>query len=100
MIELENLKKERFILECKDHWNAKDWDYAMELDRKISLLTPQKKAEPVQKEIKWPRYFVGTSPEGIKAGYVCNWVKVNSYEDAARYAQENGIKFWDTIEDN
>lgn len=42
MTELENLRNQKFVLECKDHWTIEDWAYAAKLDQRILELDPPK----------------------------------------------------------
>lgn len=91
MTRLENLYQQKFVLECKDHWTSKDWEYSRKLDAEIRELEPK----PIQKEIptipEWPKDVVENT--GNSLIYHC--VEVNSYEEAAAYAKAQGLEKWE-----
>lgn len=63
MTELENLRNQKFALECKDHWTEADWKEDARLQKRLFELDP-----PECKPQKWVK-IIKTFPNGFRYDY-------------------------------
>lgn len=77
---LEQIEEALFILECKDHWNPKDWDEYHELESERKAFYPQPKEatkeeqdrETIKHYESLGMKFVGYNEKGGME-FVCTW---------------------------
>lgn len=85
MTELENLRNQKFALECKDHWTKANWAYATTLDRKILELESKQECKPQ----KWVK-IIKTFPNGFRYDFEGKVFEKDS-PALANFIASNGI---------
>lgn len=84
MTELENLRNQKFALECKDHWTAQDWTTMDQLNKRILELDP-----PEYKPQKWVK-IIKTFPNGFRYDFEGKVFEKDS-PALANFIANNGI---------